>query len=151
MSSMTRTMDQQAEYREIFASFDEEGQGRLPLNQVGPAVRATGRNPTEAEIASMIAPFQEKGVKDMSYDEFVGIIPSEEPEWHAVRASLTETLRAFDKEDTGMLPLRELRYILGELGDKMTEKEVDDLVRGLEVNRDGFIRCEDFIHKITSV
>lgn len=46
----------------------------------------------------------------MSYDEFVGIIPSEEPEWHAVRASLTETLRAFDKEDTGMLPLRELRY-----------------------------------------
>lgn len=48
------------EYREIFASFDEEGQGRLPLNQVGPAVRATGRNPTEAEIASMIAPFQGK-------------------------------------------------------------------------------------------
>ncbi|RKP14089.1 hypothetical protein BJ684DRAFT_6853, partial [Piptocephalis cylindrospora] len=127
-----------SELKEIFSSFDEEGKGKLTLAMVGPAFRAAGRNPTEGDIASRIAPFKE----GLDYEEFVSILPSEEPEGYVLNASLTETLRAFDKEDTGLLPLRELRYILGELGDKLTEKEVDDLVRGLEVNRDGCIRCE---------
>ena len=43
--------------------------------------------------------------------------------------------RVFDKDDDGFLSVAELRHIMTSMGDKMTNDEVDDMVR--EADRDG--------------
>lgn len=39
----------------------------------------------------------------------------------------------FDKEGNGFIGAGELRYVLTQLGEKMTDEEVDELLKGVQV------------------
>ena len=50
--------------------------------------------------------------------------------------SLEEFIRGFqvfDKEGNGTIGAGELRYVLTQLGEKMTDEEVDELMKGVQV------------------
>lgn len=44
-----------AEYKEAFALFDKKGTGAVPREVLGDLLRALGQNPTQAEVADIIA------------------------------------------------------------------------------------------------
>lgn len=44
-----------AEYKEAFALFDKKGTGAVPREVLGDLLRALGQNPTQAEVAEIIA------------------------------------------------------------------------------------------------
>jgi hypothetical protein len=53
-----------------------------------------------------------------------------------VHTHLEEFIRGFqvfDKDGNGFIGAGELRYVLTQLGEKMTESEVDDLLKGVQV------------------
>jgi Ca2+-binding EF-hand superfamily protein len=39
----------------------------------------------------------------------------------------------FDKEGNGFIGAGELRYVLTQLGEKMTDQEVDELLKGVQI------------------
>jgi calmodulin len=41
--------------------------------------------------------------------------------------------QVFDKEGNGFIGAGELRYVLTQLGEKMTDEEVDELLKGVQV------------------
>lgn len=43
------------EYKEAFALFDKRGTGAVPRETLGDLLRALGQNPTQAEVAEIIA------------------------------------------------------------------------------------------------
>ena len=48
----------------------------------------------------------------------------------------------FDKDDDGYIPVQEMREILQSLGDKMTDKELDEMMAAASSDREGFINYE---------
>jgi hypothetical protein len=44
-----------AEYKEAFALFDKKGTGAVPRETLGDLLRALGQNPTQAEVADIVA------------------------------------------------------------------------------------------------
>ena len=44
-----------AEYKEAFALFDKRGTGAVPRDTLGDLLRALGQNPTQAEVADIVA------------------------------------------------------------------------------------------------
>lgn len=51
-------------------------------------------------------------------------------------ASVEEFIRGFqvfDKEGNGYIGAGELRYVLTQLGEKMTDEEVDELLKGVQI------------------
>jgi len=43
------------EYKEAFALFDKRGTGAVPRETLGDLLRALGQNPTQAEVADIVA------------------------------------------------------------------------------------------------
>lgn len=51
--------------------------------------------------------------------------------------NLREAFRIFDKDGNGMINASELRHILTNLGEKLTEEEVDEMIREADITGDG--------------
>jgi len=56
----------------------------------------------------------------------------------ALTVGLEEFIRGFqvfDKEGNGFIGAGELRYVLTQLGEKMSDEEVDELLKGVQIGR----------------
>lgn len=56
----------------------------------------------------------------------------------------------FDKDQTGHIGVGELRYVLTNLGEKLTDQEVDELLAGVRVGNDGTIDYRAFVREVRS-
>src|SRR6218665_2458311 len=50
-----------------------------------------------------------------------------------------EAFRVFDRDGTGSISVQELRHILTNLGEKLSDQEVNDLIKEIDVDHDGQI------------
>ncbi|KAH9475923.1 Myosin regulatory light chain cdc4 [Psilocybe cubensis] len=135
------------EYKEAFALFDKRGTGAVPRETLGDLLRALGQNPTQAEVAEIVA----AAPRDVDYKTFLTIL--NRPDGFKPAGTPEEFIRGFqvfDKEGNGFIGAGELRYVLTQLGEKMTDEEVDELLKGVQVGADGNVNYESFVRTILS-
>lgn len=58
--------------------------------------------------------------------------------------------QVFDKDRNGFIGAGELRYVLTQLGEKMSDAEVEELLKGVQIGADGNINYESFVRTILS-
>ncbi|KAF2864536.1 putative cytokinesis EF-hand protein Cdc4 [Piedraia hortae CBS 480.64] len=122
---------QSTNFKEAFALFDKRGQGRVQRDSLGDLLRACGQNPTLAEIRDLEA--QVGG--EVDFDSFTRILnrpggfrdpgPAEE---------YCRGFQVFDKDLTGFIGVGQFRYILTNLGEKMSDEEVDELLKAVDTS-----------------
>lgn len=56
--------------------------------------------------------------------------------------------QVFDKDNTGYIGVGELRYILTSIGEKLTDTEVDELLKGINITKDGNVDYVEFVKSI---
>lgn len=58
--------------------------------------------------------------------------------------------RVFDKNNDGLISSKELRHVMTNLGEKLSEEEVDDMIKEADLDGDGMVNYEGnlFICKI---
>ncbi|CAF1457662.1 unnamed protein product, partial [Adineta steineri] len=56
-------------------------------------------------------------------------------------------LKVFDKEQNGSISSAELRHLLTNLGERLSDEEVEQLLSGFE-DKNGSINYEDWIRKL---
>ncbi|CAG8528744.1 23854_t:CDS:2 [Cetraspora pellucida] len=121
--------EQKKEYYQAFKLFDNKGNDTIPPEALGDLLRALGQNPSQADVVALT-----KGVGNntATYEEFV------------------EGFQVLDKDRSGYISAGELRYVLTSLGEKLSEGEVDELMKTVEVDKNGNIKYEEFIKQIMS-
>merc|ERR1712226_1522397 len=58
---------------------------------------------------------------------------------------LIEAFKVFDRGGNGFISAAELRHVMTNLGEKLADEEVDDMIREADVDGDGQINYEEFI------
>jgi len=56
-----------------------------------------------------------------------------------------ESFRTFDKDGNGFISASELRHVMANLGEKMTDEEVDEMIKEADLDGDGQINYEEFV------
>ena len=64
------TEEQVAEFREAFNLFDLDGGGDIDARELGTVMRSLGQNPSDEELAAMIAEVDEDGSGNIEFEEF---------------------------------------------------------------------------------
>ncbi|XP_073328428.1 calmodulin-like protein 4 [Pagrus major] len=67
----------------------------------------------------------------------------------APEEEILEAMRMADKEQKGFILATELRAKLTGLGEKLTDREVDELLKEAGVGADGRVHCEQFAKAVT--
>jgi calmodulin len=60
-------------------------------------------------------------------------------------ASKTLIFDQFDKDGNGFISAAELRHVMTNLGEKLTDEEVDEMIREADIDGDGQINYEEFV------
>src|ERR1700731_2242180 len=63
---------------------------------------------------------------------------------------IREAFRVFDKDGNGFISAAELRHVMTNLGEKLTDKEVDEMIREADIDGDGQVNYEEFVTMMTS-
>ena len=58
---------------------------------------------------------------------------------------LIEAFKVFDRDGNGFISAAELRHVMTNLGEKLTDEEVDEMIREADVDGDGAINYQEFV------
>lgn len=61
---------------------------------------------------------------------------------HDLQADVKQAFRMFDRDGSGTVSASELRRVMMNLGEKLTEAEVDEMMREADIDGDGEINYE---------
>lgn len=116
------------------------------MEHLGDLLRAVGQNPTLAEISELQDSVKGSEFDFDTYQDIInrpgGFKPLGLPD------DYIKGFQVFDKDHTGYIGVGELRYILTSIGEKLTDSEVDKLLKGVEVTPEGNIDYVEFVKSI---
>nr|VZI50524.1 unnamed protein product [Spirometra erinaceieuropaei] len=138
--------------REVFDLFDfwDGRDGMVDASKVPDLLRCTGINPTNS-ICLKNGACKNPGEIQYKFEEFLSVyqaILRDRP--NVTKAMFTELFRTFDRESQGLIDAAQLRAVLVTYGERLSEKEVDEIfaATGVQQEADGNIKYEDFIQKV---
>ena len=136
-------------YREAFKQFDRNGDGTISTKELGVVMRTLGQNPTEAELADLIAEIDQDGNGEIDFDEFLHLVSKKMKDSDIQDKSL-EAFKIFDRKNKGVIHINEIKNILMNMGEKMPASEVEMLIKDLELNAQGELDYNAFLANIFS-
>eukprot|EP01016_Furgasonia_blochmanni_P006090 TRINITY_DN1242_c0_g1_i3.p2 TRINITY_DN1242_c0_g1~~TRINITY_DN1242_c0_g1_i3.p2 ORF type:complete len:218 (-),score=95.73 TRINITY_DN1242_c0_g1_i3:180-833(-) len=138
------TEEQIAEFKEAFALFDKDGDGTITTKELGTVMRSLGQNPTEAELQDMINEVDIDGNGTIDFPEFLSLMARKMKDTDT-EEELIEAFKVFDRDGNGLISAAELRHVMTNLGEKLTDEEVDEMIREADLDGDGHINYEEFV------
>jgi calmodulin len=112
-------------------------------------MRSLGANPTEAELHDMINEIDADGNGTVDFPEFLTLMARKMKDVDS-EEEIIEAFKVFDKEGNGFISAAELRHIMTNLGEKLTDEEADEMIREADVDGDGMINYVDFVKMMMS-
>jgi Ca2+-binding EF-hand superfamily protein len=82
--------------------------------------------------------FCSTGGDALDFSEFLGMLPRVQKSGDS-EEEVEEAFRVFDKESNGFLSAAELRHIMTNMGEKLTEEEVDEMISCADTDSNGEI------------
>ena len=122
--------------RECYSIFDRVGDMKVEAERLIDVMRSLGLNPLAEDVNKVI---EDSGLKHKRVDfetfcgihqQFVALETAHKPSLE----EMVEALSAFDKTQTGMIPIGEFRHLLTNLGDKMTDEQVEEIYKEHEAD-----------------
>ena len=137
-------MSQNDEFREAFALFDKDGDGKIDSKELGTVMRTLGLKPTQDELQGLIEEFDLDGDQMIDYDEFVKVMTQQSSEMDT-EEEIIKAFSIFDKDNTGFISAAELRHILSNLDEKIDEQEINQIINLADTDGDGQINYSEFV------
>uniref|UniRef100_A0A8B9QYQ3 EF-hand domain-containing protein n=1 Tax=Anas platyrhynchos TaxID=8839 RepID=A0A8B9QYQ3_ANAPL len=129
------TEEQKQEIREAFDLFDTDGSGSIDVKELKVAMRALGFEPKKEEIKKMIADIDKEG----SWDTLIAGSEKDSKE------EILKAFRLFDDDGTGKISFKNLKRVAKELGENLTDEELQEMIDEADRDGDGEVSEQEFL------
>lgn len=139
-------LDEEAmeEIKEAFNLFDTDGKGSIDVRELKAAFRALGFQVKKAEIRQMFIDMdKDLSSATISYDEFVEMVTPRMQNRDS-REEIMKVFALFDDDNTGAISFKNLKRVATELGENLTDEELQEMVDEADRDGDGVINEEEF-------
>lgn len=146
------TEEQKQEIKEAFDLFDTDKTGSIDYHELKVAMRALGFDVKKQEVVKLIQEYDRQQTGQIEYNDFSDIMTQKilerDPDEEIYKA-----FSLFDDDNTGKISLKNLRRVARELGEQLTDDELQAMIDEFDKDEDGEINEEEFmaIMKQTSI
>ena len=140
---------QSNEIKEIFDLFDKSQRGQVATSELGNLVRALNINPTETEIQEMKEKVDPKQSGSFSCQDIEKVVRERGKDKETLQ-DLVDALKVFDSDHDGKITVRDFKHAMMHMGERMNEREIDEIVGDSELVNNDCIIIEEFAKMIMS-
>jgi len=142
---MPQSAKEVEELREVFKSFDLDGNGSISVKELGKCMEKLGEPMSEKECADLIKSTDIDSDGCMNFEEFAAMVSGEGKEEDIDdEKSMMEAFALFDKNGDGHIQKEELGEVLKALDENPTTEAIDEMFKEADVDGDGKITYEEF-------
>ena len=135
---------QMQELREAFDLFDTDGSGSIDTKELQVALRALGFDSKKEKVRKMIADIDLDGSGTIDFEEFVEMMTGKMGDRDSPE-EIRRVFKLFDDDETGTISLKNLRRVAKELGENMTDEELQAVINFCDVDGRGEVTQKDFV------
>ncbi|XP_035705241.1 calmodulin-A isoform X3 [Folsomia candida] len=136
--------EQVDEYKEAFMLFDKDEDGTISLSELAIVMRALGQRPSETELQAIMDECDQDRNGSIEFNEFL-ILMSKKMKDAESEGELIEAFKVFDKNNDGLISGSELRHVMTSLGEKLSDEEVEDMLKETDLDEDGNVNYVNFV------
>ncbi|XP_029139032.1 caltractin isoform X2 [Protobothrops mucrosquamatus] len=107
-------------------------------------MRALGFEPKKEEIKKMIADIGKDGSSTLSFEDFLTMMTTKMNEKDS-KEEILKAFRLFDDDGTGKISFKNLKRVSKELGENLTDEELQEMIDEADRDGDGEINEEEFL------
>lgn len=122
---------------------DKRDEGKMKIADIAQGMKKLGHNIKGDWLEKMEDEIDTEGTGFIDYEEFQTLIQKKMQEDEDER-ELKEIFRVLDKEKKGEVNVNELRWILKNLGDDLTEDDIDDMILDVDTDGSGWVDYDEF-------
>lgn len=104
-------------------------------------MRSLGQNPSDSELKDMINEVDVDQTGSVDFSEFLQMMALKLKDTDEEQA-LYEAFRVFDKDGSGTISAEELKAVMKTLGEDLSDKELDEMLKEADTDGDGTIDCK---------
>ena len=138
------TDEQKEEIKEAFDLFDTDGTGKIDAKELKVAMRALGFEPQKQEIRNIIIDMDHDGSGTIQYHDFLDLMTLKMQERDPVE-EMKKAFQLFLDDDSDKITLKHLKTVAKDLGENMTDEELQEMIEEADRDGDGAISEADFI------
>ncbi|VWU49159.1 centrin-1, putative [Hepatocystis sp. ex Piliocolobus tephrosceles] len=136
--------EQKLEIKEAFDLFDTNGTGRIDAKELKVAMRALGFEPKKEDIRKIISDVDKEGTGTIDFNDFLDIMTIKMSE-RDPKEEILKAFRLFDDDETGKISFKNLKRVAKELGENITDEEIQEMIDEADRDGDGEINEEEFM------
>ncbi|XP_074657220.1 neo-calmodulin-like [Tubulanus polymorphus] len=130
--------------REAFNRFDKDGDGKISIEELKSLMKTLGHDPTDEELQKFMSAFDKDGNNSIEFKEFIDMMLRRERAQPEDIKEMQQAFNVFDKDGDGYITAEELKSVLGGLGEKLSDSDVQEMMKEADLDRDGKINYEEF-------
>jgi len=134
------------DFRRAFDLYDINHDGVISSSELKGVLISFGYHASDQDLKDIVADLDSNRNGVIDYPEFLRLMETHPAKvGEEMRAEdIVEAFRAFDKDGNGVITAAEIKVSMEAMGQKLTDAEVQDMIREADVNGDGLINYEEF-------
>ncbi|XP_032928589.1 centrin-2 isoform X1 [Catharus ustulatus] len=136
--------EQQREIRDAFELFHTDGSGSIHIRELKVAMRALGFEPKKEEIKKMISDIDKEGTGKISFSDFLAVMSQKMAEKDS-KEEILKAFKLFDDDETGKISFKNLKRVAKELGENLTDEELQEMIDEADQDGDGEVSEQEFL------
>ncbi|CAN0898227.1 Calmodulin-like protein 8 [Linum grandiflorum] len=141
--------DQIQEFREAFCLIDKNGDGFITVEELAMLIQTVDGHPKKPrEVRDMISDVDFLGNEAISFNDFLNVMARKMEE--NAGDELKEAFKVFDRDQDGFISPVELREVMMDMGERLTEDEALHMIREADFDGDGRVNYDEFAKMMSS-
>jgi len=142
------------ELREAFSLFDKDNDGCITSKEIRTVMHGLRLENSDQEITDMIKNADADGNGTIDFNEFLVLmkrsnccqrVVDKSRENKTDEKELRQAFKVFDIDGNGVIDAKELKITMFNLGENLSDKDLKQMLKAADKNKDGKINYEEFI------